>query len=184
MKDNKSTKLNNKGVSLIEVIVVVIIIGIMATAVIVNIGQVYGRNAMNAATKLSKVLDAARLESMNKADKNVSVRLKVGSNDITATIIYKAGGTETEGETTVLGNTGLTVKIMQFAAGSDEIETEYRTLTGAVSQMDFSFKKSTGGFRTTVETDPKLAGVVFEGMKKAEVVLIWETGRNYVEALD
>jgi len=178
MKREDSLKLNNRGITLIEIMVVVVIIGIMATAATMAVGAVYGRNANRAATKLSKLLDSARIEAMNRVDGQVALRISVDSDgDYIATVVYKSGATETLGQSEVLGNSGLTVKIMKDNSGT---EAEYITVSASQS-FDFQFKKSLGSFKKGASSEPEIAGVVItSSSKKAEVVTVWETGRNYV----
>ena len=185
---DRALKLNNKGMSLIELIVAVLIMGIVSTALILNISQIYGRNARDAAEKYSKVLDSARLEAMNKVSDEVSVRLTISGNDIVATLVYGPATGTTDGDTTVIGNTGLKVTIMQFLDELNGTEKELGVLGTDYNELVLSFDKSTGAYKSAKsdkgDISVKIAGVKFEAMKKAETVLIWDTGRSYSAPLD
>ena len=185
---NRALKLNNKGMSLIELIVVVLIMGILSTALILNISQVYGRNAKDAAEKLSDVLDTARLEAMNKVSDEVSVRVSINGSEIVATVVYGPATGTTDGDTTSLGNTGLKVTIMQFLDELNGTEKDLGVLGTDYNELVLSFDKSTGAFKSAKSDKGdfavKIAGVKFEAMRKAETVLIWDTGRSYAESLD
>ena len=125
MKQHGSNKSNNAGFTLIELIVVVLIMGIAATALILNLGSIYGRNARNAAEKLANVLDNARIQAMSHKDGNVFVRIKRNaSGDAVAVIMTNSNGTLTEGDSFELGNKGLTVSTVD---ASNNVEPSANT---------------------------------------------------------
>ena len=120
---------------------------------------------------------------MNKADGSVSVRICVIGGNVVAKVIYTSNNVESEGEATVLCNTGLTVEIMEYADVNEETEQVLKTISETVS-YDLRFSKSTGAFVKSSDTEPKIAAVKFTGMRTAETVLVWETGRNYTVSMD
>ena len=173
-------KLNNKGVTLIGLVVVILLMGIMATALVLNIGTIFGRSARDAATKLSSLLDRMRIEAINRvADQNgysnAFLRISKETDNYVAKIVYvDKDGNETDGDSEVLGNSSLTV-----TAVVDEA-----TLTGTQvsdsTSVELHFKKSTGAFTTINPADSEYKSIAITGRNTAQVVLVWETGRNYV----
>lgn len=158
---------------MVELIVIILILGILSSMLVVNLASVNGRNAADAAKKLSLLLDEVRLESMNRESGKLFVRVSVDSTsrEVKATVMYDNGASSepTEGDVTVLGNSGLSVTFV----GKDAADT---VTLSAGNSIDLKFSKSTGGFTGSPEYD----SVEFNGMRQATLVLVWLTGRSYV----
>ena len=88
----KRQKLNNKGFSLVELIVVIAIMGVVSVGGIVSYGLLYSANAKEASAKLNSALNKTRIEAMSKvsasieiyendADSKYYATIKVGENE-------------------------------------------------------------------------------------------------------
>ena len=161
----------NKGFSLIEVIVIVLILGIVSTVTVLGVGYAYGSSANKTANKLSSLLDLTRTQSMAMVEGSLVLRLSKETNGSTYAITLQTN--TIDGITTTqelsreeLCNSGLSVFLH-----TGGIETELTT----DAFVDLSFKKNTGAL---------LGGVTqirLQGSKTAFVIIVKETGRNYVK---
>lgn len=156
---------NNQGISLVEVIVVVLIVGIMASVLIVNIGYVYNTNITRAANELSDLLDLARTQSMSMVEDSLEIRVvRESSNYYVKT--YKMPGN---------------VEINSEELCSSSLTISYDVGSGLVSIppggfVSISYKKSSGSFITSVKEIQ-----ISSGSRTSALVLVKETGRNYLK---
>lgn len=158
-------KLNQAGMSLIELVVVILIIGILAVGSSAGISYASQMNATSAAEKLVSLLEKTRVYTLS-ADDSVKLVLSRDDNGYQGKIIKGA----VEVDKVNLGNGGLTVTIK---------ETGQSDLTmGIGDSYEFSYKKSNGAFEDTCT----YTSVVINGGSKTRVVqLVHDTGRCYMK---
>lgn len=156
-------KLNQAGMSLVELIVVILIIGILSAGSGIGMVYVSRMNASSAAEKLVSTLEKTRLLTISSSE-TVKMELIYEDNNYYARILQ--GGVETEREK--LGNGGLTITVRDSGGGSTTVDT---------TTCEFSYKKSNGAF----ETSCLYTRVEIEGSKSNAVCLVRATGRCYVE---
>lgn len=171
MSKIQNNEKRNRGFSLIEVIVIVLILGIVSTIAVLSVGYAYGSSANRTANKLSSLLDLTRTQTMAMVDGSMILRLSKESNGKTYAITIqksKIGGVETKQELSKeeLCNSGLDVYIQ---TGTTETKLE------GGSFVDLTFKKNTGAFTSGITQ------IRFQGSKNAYVIIVKETGRNYVK---
>lgn len=181
----RSLKSNNKGVSLIELIVVILIIGILATMLVVNAASVQGRNAADAARKLSDLLDEVRLETMNRENGRmyVKVYMDASTRDIKAQVFYQKEAGEVEGDVIELGNSALSLTFN--LENENGAVTDSTTVLSPTNPIYLQFSKSTGAFTKCSKNDPsnidkQFGSITFKGIRTATLVLVWDTGRSYL----
>jgi prepilin-type N-terminal cleavage/methylation domain-containing protein len=168
MKKVERLKKRDAGFSLIEVIVVVLIIGIASTIAVLSISYANSSNANHCAKRLASLLDLTRTQSMGMVEGSISLRLvKTAAGDYDAIIIKKEGSSEIELDREEIGNSALTI---YYKVSSNE-----EPING--SGIEFKYKKNSGAFDSTT-TPYKSIKIV--GSKTATVILVTETGRNYV----
>lgn len=153
-------KLNQAGMSLVELVVVILIIGILSATAGVGISFFNRMNATSAAEKLASALERARVLTIS-ADRSVKLVLEKVDNEYYA--VVKEAGVETD--RVKIGNTALDIKV----------DGVLLTDTSNESDFTFEYKKSNGSF----EGDK--AKVVIEGNQTKTVYLVKATGRCYIE---
>ena len=78
---NMSKKINNQGFSLVELIVIMVIIVILATAVVVSFVNTESQKVKNSTTLISKYLDSTISHSMTRAKDTVYLRIVYDGDD-------------------------------------------------------------------------------------------------------
>ena len=173
-------KLNNKGFSLVELIVVVLIMAIVTGTATVSVVIVYNARVKKAARVLRSQLELCRQKTMAKEDKTgtsgVYMKLYLEDGDYYATIY--------DGETIVksekLGSDQLTIKVgpkNTSISSMDKIEDGHEAI--------YKFKKSSGGVDSTYTSssggNPYLS-IYVEGNENYHLMIAEYTGRCYMEA--
>ena len=167
MKRSWKRNNENKAISLIEVIDVVLIIGIASTIAVLSVGYAYGSSANHCAKRLSYLLDLTRTESMGLVEGIVVLRLEKTSSGYDAISLKKdlVTGTFVEIDREEIGNSGLKVYY---------VDSTMNELSNIGDFIDFSYKKNSGAFKSAYKS------IQIIGSKTATVTLVKETGRNYV----
>lgn len=167
---HKKRKINidNKGVSLIEVIVVILILAILSTAGIISVGYLHRVNASACASKLNSSLEQTRLKTMSKQEGKISLAIYAKNKNYYAAVCTDTNGTPVYDEGVLLGSTSLSIEVkmndgtVTTLSGNDG--TEYR----------INFVKGSGAFSSDINE------IVVKGTKEVTVKLVKETGRSYI----
>lgn len=163
-KQRKRWTGNNQGISLVEIIVIVLIIGIMASMMVINIGYAHSTNVTRAANELSDLLELSRTQTMSMVDNSLEVRIvREPKNYYVKT--YKSG---VEVNSEELCSSSLTISSYDIASGMNEIP-----MNGSIT---IAFNKGSGSFKSPYE---KIQ--ISSGSKTITLILVKETGRNYVQ---
>lgn len=137
-------KLNNKGLSLVEIIIVVAIMTVMTGLVSFGVGVVVSKPADECAQKLSNSLRNARVTAMGKLTCQVKISQEYDGAPIYLTVITN-------------GSSAPTVKI-----GEKGVVCTYKTTDGSTGTLaskgtagiTIEFNRETGGFKTaTIGSD-------------------------------
>lgn len=160
-------KLNNAGMSLIELIVVILILGIVSTGAVISISAIMNANVSSCAKKLSSLLDKTRLETMSRTG---NVYLKISqdaSGTYHGTIINKVGTDEKELTKESLGSRNITINAYTSDINYSEVSDS--------NSVIIEFNKGSGSLKSSF--------VKFEitSSKTANVYIVEETGRNYID---
>ncbi|MCH5272975.1 MAG: prepilin-type N-terminal cleavage/methylation domain-containing protein [Lachnospiraceae bacterium] len=162
MEQRSGTKQKNAGISLIEVIVVVLIIGILSAGTVIGFSFIRQMDASSAAKEVSSLLERTKLNTI-AAEEGADIRLELKKEGNSYYGVIWRGTTELD-KMELSGRLTITV-------------TED---TGAVKTIDdsnsceFSFKKSNGAFQSTYEK------IEIAGSKTAVIYLVTATGRSYM----
>jgi len=154
-------KLNQAGMSLVELVVVILIIGILSATAGVGISFYNRMNATSAAEKLASALERARLLTIS-ADRSVKLVLDKVDTEYYAIVLEN----DVETDRVKVGNTALDIKVMNGASSYDLTDT---------SEFTFSYNKSNGSFNSLYTS------VVIEGNQTKTVYLVNATGRCYIK---
>jgi prepilin-type N-terminal cleavage/methylation domain-containing protein len=155
----KGRRQNNKGVSLVELIVVISIMAILTGMVSVGAGILVGRAAKETRDMLLTSLENVRAQTMGKDA--ISVELSYTDNKYMLTYTYNkttaAHGTETVTESKVIGTDKCTIYYAD-SSFSDTIATasDCENLLGgskvtAGNPLRFSFDRSSGALKASTD---------------------------------
>lgn len=158
-------KLNQAGMSLLELVVVILIVGILAVGSAVGINYAGRMNSTSAAEKLSSMLERTRLYTIS-ADDTVKLILSKEGDHYYGTIMK--GSSEVDKES--LGSQALTIAI------KEEGQADITVATG--EEYEFSYKKENGAFTDACTYS---SVVITGGSKTRTVQLVHATGRCYLK---
>lgn len=176
--------MNDKGFSLVELIVTVLVLAILTTAAVVSFTYYKSADTDSCVKKLEVALEKTRLETMSRTAGSVSMKLyfDMDKSEYCADIIYLKtdGGLTTEEiiDSYELGDEMLTVRVAKYA--SDGItETGLRSIS-ETGEARIRFEKQSGIYQ------PDSDGLYFsritvQGTKTESIILVKDTGRSYVE---
>ena len=177
--------MNNKGFSLIELIVIIAIMGVLVGGASLGIGLVFSKDAMKCATRLNDSIYDARANSMYKAGKfelsidnsgsaNTATISQTDLTPVTSDTIY-LDGVDSNKKTTI----------------SARFVTEAVPAGTAISlPVSVTFDKAKGNVYSVVDADEMTYGdgiIVFEieplrgnRNRKAKVQLVTTTGKHTI----
>ena len=177
--------MNNKGFSLIELIVIIAIMGVLVGGASLGIGLVFSKDAMKCATRLNDSIYDARANSMYKAGK---FELSIDNSG--------SANTATISQTDLTPATSDTVYLDGIDSGkkttiSAKFVTEAVPAGTAISlPVSVTFDKAKGNVYSVVDADEMTYGdgiIVFEieplrgnRNRKAKVQLVTTTGKHTI----
>lgn len=163
-------KLNQAGMSLMELIVVILILGILSVGAAVGINYVSQMNATSAGEKLVSLLERVRLQT-------ISAETGTGTDEKITLLLTNEGGTyygrmmqgTTEIDKVGLGNGSLTVSLSRPGAAD--------LVLADGTSAEISYKKENGAFVDSLA----YSSVIISGSKTRTVQLVKATGRSYLK---
>lgn len=151
-------KLNQAGMSLVELIVVILIMGILSVGSAIGISYVTKMNSASAAEKIQSMLERTRLTTLS-SESDVKMLLGKDSEGFYCKLM---DGTN-EVEKVKLGGDALTI-----TAGGATVDSS--------SDIVFQYNKSNGAFQAG-----SYDSIVITGSETKTVRLVTATGRTYIE---
>lgn len=167
--DGKRNREKNRGYSLVELIVVVLILGVLAGAAGGAISFMRSMDTSATAQELLSLLERTRLQTLAAEEgENVTLQLYAKNGKYYARILQ--GGDEVLQEQ--LKGTGLTITV----ARSHGIPPEEIVVREGIAPVSFRYEKKNGAFDSTYDR------IYLEGgSRQATLVLVTKTGRCYIE---
>lgn len=157
---------NNAGMSLIEIIVVVLIMGILSAGAVIGFTFIRSMDASSAAESLVAALNRTKLETTaSKETDTVKLRIVLEGNNYYGKILKNG----TEVDSLEIGSKGVSI-----VADDDDASTSALTVSTS-SPCEIMFKKSNGAF-----TSP-YTKLTVTGSKTKTVRMVNATGRSYME---
>ncbi len=193
MKLFKSKQVNNKGFSLVELIVTILIVAIISGGAVVSIGVVYNANTDRAAKRLVTALSEVREQAMaGEEEYTFFLRLYKDGENVMADICKddRSGAAYTVLETKEIGNKQVTIG----AGLKDADDASFNTLvaSGDFSELYFAFgkrrgeltntgyMKDDGTVATTAGEDNMFLDIMVWGNTDKKVIIVPATGRSYI----
>lgn len=134
-------KKNNKGYSLVEVIIVIAIMAAVGGLITIGVSAAINKEAEQCAKKLTTALNNARISSMGKTEVYINLYQKDDAIWIDEVSVVTAGQAPVT-KSTKIGSEGVEVQFM-LRNGS------YQELGDASSPLKLSFDRSSGSFKQT-----------------------------------
>lgn len=132
-------KKDNRGLSLVELIIVLAILAVLGTVVSLGVNLVTGRPADQCASRLQTIMQNNRMTTMGKLDASLRIYLDA-AGCICVDEIVKVDESTTNTTTTQIGATGVVLRYKITG------EADYRELTpGTV--LVISYDRSSGAFK-------------------------------------
>lgn len=176
MKRIKKLCINHKGITLVEILVVVAIISIIIGGIGISISLMYSRDAERAAKIIDTSLESARMGSMSQKG-TFSTVLDIENNILNIIQNKTGGGKEIIESKSLPGNITITLK-----------EADGVIDLSAAKKIEISFNKSVGKVRefrvdevTPVDTNMITITCRNNSGKKASIIIIKLTGKHYIE---
>lgn len=169
MGKRRDRLLGNEGMTLVEVLVVVIIMGFISITAFVGLTQVNRMDALSAAEKIKSALSTTRMQTLS-SDSEILLTLKYDSDkgEYCGEIIKQNGGASVLLDEISVGSK---LAIVAYKGG---IQTDLKT-----ESITLAYDKSNGSFRAY--DSKSYDKIVVSGLKTKTVVLVNATGRCYIE---
>lgn len=164
----------NAGVTLIELIVVILIMGILTSGATISLARMHDSDVDGAAGKLVSILTQARSQSVTKSQNSIWFELKCDSDGCTA-YIYQGDKSNPSSAAAVDSEKicGSSVSIKYTT--EDSLGNRAETTLASGNSIQFNFAKPTGKISEDY-TDIKICGT-----KDINIIVIKETGRCLIE---
>ena len=160
MTTGRRIKPNNKGFSLVELVVVVLILGVLAGGTAIAISVLYNARVDNAAKRLNSMLDRAREEAMAHITSTTYIDILEESGNVFARVFVMnsaaaEGGVSDMVAEEKLGNTNITFKFTAAkrdaatgsevtVAGKTRVRIYYNPANGALTGLAQGIRYSDG----------------------------------------
>lgn len=192
---------NNKGFSLVELIVIVLIMGVLVTGAAISFSVVYNADEERAAKKIVSMMGEARTKAiaLNSDTADVTFEIRKDANGNFVAGIYKTvSGTKEElVPAERISNYRVKIELaMKNKTNRLELKRQNEESTTEEVYATYSFKKSTGGlknvsgktnnasFSTVIsggEDNMYLDIIVSKGSDEQHLIIVPATGRCYLE---
>lgn len=133
-------KKDNRGISLVEIIIVIAIMTVVGGAMFYGVGMISGKPAQKCAQKIVFSLDRHRTTAMGKMDS--SYTLRVDGDQIVLDEYIKTSATESSNTTVPVGSSGVTVK---YTCGGTEKDLASESLVLGFERGSGAFRKQADG---------------------------------------
>jgi len=166
---------DNRGFTLIELIVVMVIMGIIAIGSMVGYNMLGSGSAQSTAQRISSMLDYVQLENMTK---NKTYIMAISQNNVGNYILSVEE--ESSPNNIVISREKLELKNGEITFRySGEITENLISFNPAV-RLEVSFDKSTGGFKQISGKTITKIGLSASG-RSYSILLVEVTGKHYIE---
>lgn len=160
----KNRKLhNNAGMSLVEIVVVVLIIGILSAGAVIGFSFINSRDASSAAENIMSTLERTKLDTLASNTETVLLKLCKENNHYYGIVMKDS----TELDKIELAKNGVTITVKDTSGG--------QTVISDSTSYELKYNKSNGSFASAANE------IVVSGANTVTVRLVTLTGRSYME---
>lgn len=163
-------KLNQAGMTLVELIVVILILGILSAGAAVGINYASRMNATSAGEKLVSLLERTRVYTLSA---NGTVKLVLSHDGGTYYGTLMNGSTEVD--KVALGNGNLTIKATKIIVNGEGAEVQQTKNIKNDGAFEISYNKENGAFAE------KYKQIEITGSETRYIQLVHTTGRSYLK---
>ena len=164
MKKKNRKKHNNAGMSLVEIVVVVLIIGILSAGAVIGFSFINSRDASSAAENIMSTLERTKLDTLaSKNSETVLLKLCKEDNHYYGIVMKDS----TELDKIELAKNGVTITVKDTSGG--------QTVISDSTSYELKYNKSNGSFESAANE------IVVSGANTVTVRLVTLTGRSYME---
>lgn len=163
MKKKNRKKHNNAGMSLVEIVVVVLIIGILSAGAVIGFSFINSRDASSAAENIMSTLERTKLDTLASNTETVLLKLCKENNHYYGIVMKDS----TELDKIELAKNGVTITVKDSSGG--------QTVISDSTSYELKYNKSNGSFASAANE------IVVSGANTVTVRLVTLTGRSYME---
>lgn len=182
------SKRDNRGMSLVELIIVMAIMAVLASAVSIGVNLVTNKAADKCATQLKASVQSARVTTMGKFRVYLKISMDVNGNGLCIEeYVWSTDSTKEEDCTKSVNYTGdANVKVEFKLSGSEE----YYTLGNGVGEIPYlyiEFDRSSGALKRLPNDMGDLAGnycteiKISRGSRERKIYFAYLTGKVTME---
>lgn len=175
MSNSNNRGIDNRGVSLLELIVVILIMSIISGGVVISTIVIHNADVSSAADKTVSILNSARSYSTSKAEGSIWFEICKKTGEGYYGIIYSGDKNDRSNAKEItsekLGGAALTITVKKMNGNG----TIQNIVVTEGQPVEFNFDKSSGALKENY-TD-----ILVSGSKDKNIVVIKETGRVLVE---
>ena len=189
-----SNKINNKGFSLVELIVVVLIMSIIVTGAVLSLSVVYNADAERAARNLCAVFESARNKAMalnsdgsiSGSEVDITVRIEQDDNEDYYIRVYDKASGGNVLEEKKLANYKVSIYAGTKNTDKDTLKCgesgteDCLEVKNGGSHLDYSFKKSTGGINVAGVSGTNYLDMIIVGNKRFKIIVSSVSGKCYI----
>ncbi len=165
-------KMNDKGLSLLEVLIVVVILAIITGGVTLGLSALLSKPADECANKLASTLQSARITTMGKQGLEMELYMQNECVYLREKVT-KGIGAAAETDTTVTRISEKGVKLQyKWSAGSGYVDL------GGVTPLKIEFDRSTGGLKKNPTTNDYISSFkISKGSRILTIDIAYLTGQ-------
>lgn len=173
-RGNNNSCFNNKGYSLIELVIVLAIIAVIMSAVFYSVILIFSANAKSTANDIQRAIGDCKVATMGRASAYMELYRDAGNENVyTRMYVMDSSGTYVPSEPQKVGPRRVTVAYQPKGSSRTEL------LAG--DSIEIWFDRATGGFQADVSGNLYEIIYVEGGSKKYNIILTKLTGKSEVK---
>lgn len=177
-------KRNNKGYTLVEMIIVIAIMAVLAGIVSIGLSSILGIKVTQCTENMENTINKVRVSTMGREEVTLKFYQDSDGKYYAEIKTIKGHGSNTSEETTtkMVGKSGIDVKFTTDSAVTDPTDSSVETLSNANSNaINISFDRSSGQIKLDASGKCVRRIWIIKNSKVNSIILYQETGKVEVE---